>query len=558
MTEEQRKKYKILLVDDDKLVRFTLSAFFRQTNYNVTALCSPQEGIELLKQETFDVVISDVVMEPIDGFLFRQMIREHLPDLPIIFLTSLVNGLDNALLAQVMEDTYSYYVPKNTSKQFLLGKLDQVLQFSGAKREMKEIRLQNEENQMLASEVQNAFLPPWTSIEEKYQISWLYKPLGKISGDLFEWLPVNDHSVLAVFGDVAGHGTHSALGMMAIQAFLKQMAFYTEEKICKPHEIAQEINDFISQYLSGRVYMCGLILYWNLDTNVMRMHNAGFLDMTSFDIQDGKRKDLNPSHLGSLPMGMMKQTVYREADTVEYIGNDNEVYIVASDGLMDLSRTESGEEAVDHSFFNDLLSILVKDVADEKNIIALPYKCYESLDQFGYHYPQDDVSLIALFKPKIEDKNARIFISRVNPNIEDVDKVSIRVADFLMGLNMPMEFSTKVELLLEEHLVNIIEHGMSEYHTKNDFIMIKLDCQESGLVLTVWDRGKEWNTAMFDRSSKPDRALEFLNSQHASSGRGVLIMRKIAPKITHERHCGMNETAFHIPYTDGTESSDAS
>ena len=136
MTEEQRKKYKILLVDDDKLVRFTLSAFFRQTNYNVTALCSPQEGIELLKQETFDVVISDVVMEPIDGFLFRQMIREHLPDLPIIFLTSLVNGLDNALLAQVMEDTYSYYVPKNTSKQFLLIRT-YLIQILSVKHEIK-------------------------------------------------------------------------------------------------------------------------------------------------------------------------------------------------------------------------------------------------------------------------------------------------------------------------------------------------------------------------------------------------------------------------------------
>ena len=556
MLTEQKNKHKILLVDDEKFVRFTLSAFFRQTEYEVTAVSSPQEGLEMMRRENFEAVVSDVMMEPIDGFMFRQLLREQHPMLPIIFLTSLVNNMDNALLTQVMDDPFSYYVPKNTNKQFLLAKLGQVLQYSQAEKTIKQIEAQVEENQALASEVQNAFLPPWTRQESNYQFSWLYKPLGKISGDLFEWMPLNDHAVLAVFGDVAGHGTHSAMGMMAIQSFLKQMALYTEESVMYPHKIAREINDFILQYLSGRIYMCGLILYWNLETNVMRMHNAGYLDMISFDIHDGKRKDLNPKHLGSVPLGMMKGAEYLEENTVEYIGNENEVYLVASDGLLDLSRTEEGDEPVDHAMLNDLMSILVQNVTTEDNVVALPYKCYETLEQLGYTYPQDDLSLIVLRK-KTENPQDKVFVSRVNPNIEDVDKVCIKVADFLMDLEMPVEFSTKVELLLEEHLVNIIEHGMNEEKNQNDFIMIKLDCLETGLVLKVWDRGREWKSKILDNGPMPDGVLDILNSRHSDSGRGVLIMRKIAPKITHERHCGLNETVFHIPYGEESEAEDA-
>ena len=549
MVLKQKDRHKVLLVDDDNMVRFYLSAFFMQTEYDVTAVASAQEGLELMRKESFEVVISDVMMEPIDGFMFRQLLREHHSMLPIIFLTAIVNNMDNALLTQVMDDPFSYYVPKNTNKQFLLAKLRQILQYSQAEKTIREIEAQVQENQELASEVQNAFLPPWTCEEGNYQFSWLYKPLGKISGDLFEWMPLNDHSVLAVFGDVAGHGTHSAMGMMAIQSFLKQMALYTEESVMYPHRIAKEINDFILQNLSGRIYMCGLILYWNFKTNVMRMHNAGYLDIVSFDIRDGKRKDLNPKHLGSMPLGMMKQAEYLEENTIEYIGNENEVYLVASDGLLDLSKTEDGEEPVDHALLSDLMSILVQDVMTEENVIALPYKCYETLEQLGYDYPQDDLSLIVLRK-NAGKVNDRVFVSRINPNTEDVDKVSIKIADFLIDLNLPVEFSTKVELLLEEHLVNIIEHGMNETKKQNDFIMIKVDCQEKEIVLTVWDRGREWNSKMLNSDLKPDGVLDLLNLRHADGGRGVLIMKKIAPKITHNRYCGLNETVFHIPYVE--------
>jgi anti-sigma regulatory factor (Ser/Thr protein kinase) len=121
-----------------------------------------------------------------------------------------------------------------------------------------------------------------------------------------------------------------------------------------------------------------------------------------------------------------------------------------------------------------------------------------------------------------------------------------------------VEFSTKVELLLEEHLVNIIEHGMKETKNQNDFIMLRMDCQESRLILKVWDRGGEWKSKILENGGPtPDGVLDILNSRHSESGRGVLIMRKIAPKITHERHCGLNETTFYIPYGSDSQGEEA-
>ena len=104
MTEVGVKaKLKVLIVDDERFVRFTLSAILRSAGYEVADAGSSEEGLNKLKRDQFHVIVTDVMMGAIDGFMFRDGIRDFNKTIPIIFLTSLVNE-DDRLMKQVMDN----------------------------------------------------------------------------------------------------------------------------------------------------------------------------------------------------------------------------------------------------------------------------------------------------------------------------------------------------------------------------------------------------------------------------------------------------------------------
>ena len=59
----------------------------QEENYLVTTALSGQEGIELLKQEDFDLCLLDVEMPGMDGFEVLKWIRNNKRRVKVIFLT---------------------------------------------------------------------------------------------------------------------------------------------------------------------------------------------------------------------------------------------------------------------------------------------------------------------------------------------------------------------------------------------------------------------------------------------------------------------------------------
>lgn len=548
MAEKENGQYKVLLVDDDAVVRFAVGALFKKSSFVCTAVGSAQDAVEKFKQDNYDAIISDVMMEPIDGFMFRDLIRSHNQEIPFIFLTALVNGVDNSLLTRIMGDSFSYYVPKNADRNFLIAKISQVVQNYRAQHTVRALEAQIAKSQELAGFVQRSLLPAWVRCDRDYEFSSLYKPLGKIGGDLFEWIPLGEHTCLSVFGDISGHGTDSALGMTAIQSFLKQMSLYKEEKAQQVHLVAQEINDFIVKYLYNAIYMCGLIVYWDFENNFCRYFNTGYMDIMAFDGCSGEQITVNPEQKGAMPLGMMGNTVYNADDTVEFHFHDDTLFLISSDGLWDLSRDEDGETGMDPDLLHELLALLIKQSHQEDYALTLPYRCYEALEQVGYTYPTDDFSMFMIHKPA-RDEQEKTFVCRVSPSNDAVDAVVQLATEFVMSKTDSLDLSTRVELLLEEHMTNILEHGFKDYHNENDFLVFQVVFEKERLRITVWDRGKEWNGDQVIMKQDPDKILQELAVNQADGGRGIPIMMKIASSIIHQRHCGLNETVFYLPFT---------
>jgi len=542
----EKQQYNILVLDDEKFILFTVSACLKSTQFQTETATTAAAALELFRKKKFDAVISDIMMDSVDGFMFRDMIRKYDKQIPIIFLTSLVDDIDNTLMAQIMKDHYSYYLGKNFDRTALIEKLDQAVQAYNAQNAILLLEKKFEKDLELATQVQSAMLPPWVQFGKNYEFSYLYKPLYKISGDIFEWIPLDEDSCLCIFGDISGHGIHSALAMTAVQSILKQMITIDMTKAFQPHLVAKQINDFFCQKLNRCTYMTGLIAIWNFKENILRFHNAGHPDLICFDSVTGDEIPLNPERKGGLPLGLIDNAVYREKDNVEIHFPEEALFMAYSDGLLDLVSSSRDESGMDMNLFMQLASTLAKqDHRHEDDTISIPFRCREALEQIGYDLQQDDFSMFVLRKT-VPDEREETFLYQIPPDNNSVDLVSWKASEFVLKTFGSEELAGKVEILLSEFLVNIVKHGLGTNRNVNDFLVIKIRGDEKQILVTVWDRGKIWKDNGLTVDKELDKMLLELSKNKAQSGRGIPLILKITPQISRRHHSGLNETIFTI------------
>lgn len=81
----------ILIVDDDQAVRDVLSEGLESSGYKCETACDGTEGLEKLRKNGFELVVSDIDMPEMDGVQLLQEIRKTRPDTEIIMLTGVVD-----------------------------------------------------------------------------------------------------------------------------------------------------------------------------------------------------------------------------------------------------------------------------------------------------------------------------------------------------------------------------------------------------------------------------------------------------------------------------------
>ena len=80
--------FKILVVEDDKELNHTVCAFLNQSGYEATGCLDANSAYDAMYGNTFDLIVSDIMMPGIDGFEFAKTVRELNEDIPILFMTA--------------------------------------------------------------------------------------------------------------------------------------------------------------------------------------------------------------------------------------------------------------------------------------------------------------------------------------------------------------------------------------------------------------------------------------------------------------------------------------
>ena len=80
---------RLLIVDDEADVLQLLNKLFSGLGYDVVVTQDGNEAIDLLREETsFDLMISDVRMLPVNGLWLLSLVREECPEMPVIMVTA--------------------------------------------------------------------------------------------------------------------------------------------------------------------------------------------------------------------------------------------------------------------------------------------------------------------------------------------------------------------------------------------------------------------------------------------------------------------------------------
>ncbi|UCF69724.1 MAG: sigma-54-dependent Fis family transcriptional regulator [candidate division WOR-3 bacterium] len=110
-------KTKILLLDDEESLIKWLKYALEQKGYSVVAATDPRDALAEIKNQQFDLVISDIKMPEMDGFGFLKKVRTLYPNIPFIFITA-YGSMDSVINA--MRDRASDYILKPFSVEELL------------------------------------------------------------------------------------------------------------------------------------------------------------------------------------------------------------------------------------------------------------------------------------------------------------------------------------------------------------------------------------------------------------------------------------------------------
>jgi CheY-like chemotaxis protein len=89
---------RILIVDDDEMVRMALVELLKPEGYTLDAAASGREALEKIAEHTYDLMMFDVIMPEIDGFELCRRVRAkaEYKDTPIVFLTAKSRDQDKA------------------------------------------------------------------------------------------------------------------------------------------------------------------------------------------------------------------------------------------------------------------------------------------------------------------------------------------------------------------------------------------------------------------------------------------------------------------------------
>jgi two-component system response regulator HydG len=134
-------KGRVLVVEDDAQMGELLRERLARRGFEVHVHTSPEEALEQLTAEDFDVVVTDVQMRGLDGIQLCERVTANRPDVPVLVITAF-GSLDTAVAA-IRAGAFDF-LAKPFEVEELAFRLDRALRHHRLSEEVKRLRAESQ------------------------------------------------------------------------------------------------------------------------------------------------------------------------------------------------------------------------------------------------------------------------------------------------------------------------------------------------------------------------------------------------------------------------------
>ncbi|MDD5626505.1 MAG: response regulator [Patescibacteria group bacterium] len=119
-------KKKILIIEDEKPMARALELKLTHAGFEVKAVFNGEEGIKLLQEETYALILLDLVMPNVDGFMVLEILKEKKIKTPVMVLTNLSQDKDEERTKAL--GAKEFFIKSNTTIATIVEKVIKLLE----------------------------------------------------------------------------------------------------------------------------------------------------------------------------------------------------------------------------------------------------------------------------------------------------------------------------------------------------------------------------------------------------------------------------------------------
>jgi len=397
---------RVLIVDDSKMQRRILSVALTRWGYDVIEAATGDEAVELCRDISPDIVISDWMMPGMSGpdfcRVFRRLPRENYGY--FILLTSKADKVD---VAEGLVSGADDFLTKPVNSGELRARLiagDRVHRMHwDLTRKNRMIEDTLHELQQLYDSIDNDLIEAkklqQSLVREREvrigpaRIAQILRTAGRVGGDLVGYYPAGPDRVVIYALDVSGHGVSSALMTARLAGFLSpampqqniglDMRGPAGPVPVPPDRIAARLNRIALQEMDSGHYFTLALAELDLRSGALRLVQAGH-PHPMIQRANG-RIDLLGT--GGFPIGLVDEAQY-EIVTDQMAPGDR--LFLMSDGA-----TECTDRAGD-MLGEEGISAMLTSLAQSRGIALLEALVWSLSDRREDGRFEDDVSIISL------------------------------------------------------------------------------------------------------------------------------------------------------------------
>ena len=145
---------RILIIDDYEPFRDGLGLYLRQKGHQSVATGSGRAGLERMKDQSFDLVITDYRMEEMDGLAVVEAVKREAPETDVMMMTAHGEDTHFSIGVEAMKRGAIDFIEKSFSHDQLWLKIEKALNDQAVRRDRERL---GEENRYLREEIESRF-----------------------------------------------------------------------------------------------------------------------------------------------------------------------------------------------------------------------------------------------------------------------------------------------------------------------------------------------------------------------------------------------------------------